>query len=239
MVKISDFLEKVFDFLFPPTCPLCGEGVSKDGDLCTICWPSFNWIDGQKCCKCGIPLAESDELMCGSCLADKCELNWIRSACVYDNASKCAILPFKHCGKIGYYKFLSNAMIWALRDVDVDIDVVMPVPLAWKRLYKRGYNQATLLAKPIAKVLNVKVDYDSVHRDYKMDMGHKTFSQRAKNIRGVFKVIKPENIRDKKILLIDDVMTSGSTFNELGRVLKKSGAKAVYGLSFCRVVRAI
>ena len=75
MVKISDFLEKVFDFLFPPTCPLCGEGVSKDGNLCTICWPSFNWIDGQKCCKCGIPLAESDELMCGSCLADKCGLD--------------------------------------------------------------------------------------------------------------------------------------------------------------------
>ena len=70
-------------------------------------------------------------------------------------------------------------------------------------------------------------------------MGHKKSAQRFENIRGVFTVIKPENIRGKRILLVDDVMTTGATFAELRRILIASGAIAVYGVSFCRVVRAI
>ena len=70
-------------------------------------------------------------------------------------------------------------------------------------------------------------------------MGHKTAAQRAENIRGVFKVIKPSKIRGKHILLVDDVMTSGATFSELRRVLMRAGAASVAGVSFCRVVRAL
>ena len=135
---------------------------------------------------------------------------------------------------------MANAMIWALRDIDTsDIDVVMPVPLAWRRLFHRGYNQATLLARPIARAMGVKMDFDSVRRKYRPDMGHKTAAQRAKNIRGVFKVVRPDKIRGKHILLVDDVMTSGATFSELYRVLMQAGAASVSGVSFCRVVRSI
>lgn len=177
--------------------------------------------------------------MCPVCAAGKCELDWIRAACVYDEASRSIMLPFKHSGRVQYARFMSHAMIWAMRDIDVDADIVMPVPLAYRRLIHRAYNQATLLARPIAHALNVPMDVDSVCRKYRNDMGHKNARERAANIRGVFRVIRPENIRGKKILLVDDVMTTGATFSELRRELILAGAAAVYGVSFCRVVRTI
>ncbi len=177
--------------------------------------------------------------MCPVCAAGKCELDLIRSACVYDDASRAAMLPFKHGGRIRNARFMSRAMIWALRDTNIAPDIVMPVPLAYRRLVHRAYNQATLLARPIARAYGVKMDLTTVCRKYRPDMGHKTARQRAENIHGVFSVINPDKIRGKNILLVDDVMTSGATFAELRRVLIRAGAASVYGVTFCRVVRAI
>ena len=203
----------------------------------------MNWIDNPKCVKCGYPFPADLDLggtpLCPACASGKCELDWIRSACVYDDASRSAMLPFKHGGRVQYARFMSRAMIWALRDIDVDADIVMPVPLANRRLFKRGYNQATLLARPIANAMGVRMDLDSVCRIHRPDMGHKNARERAENIHGVFSVVKPNNIRGKRILLVDDVMTTGATFSELRRVLMRAGASAVYGVTFCRVVRAI
>lgn len=234
---------KFLDFLFPPACPICKKSVSQHGMLCSDCWSGFNWISDPKCCKCGYPFPADLDLgttpMCPVCAAGDSELDWMRSACVYDDVSKNIMLPFKHAGALHYQKIMTRAMIGALRELDQNVDLVMPVPLAYRRLFKRGYNQATLLARPIAKYLGKKIDVSSVRRKYRPDMGHKNASQRAENIRGVFSVIHPERIRGKTILLVDDVMTTGATFSELKRVLKKSGAVAVYGITFCRVVRAI
>ena len=83
------------------------------------------------------------------------------------------------------------------------------------------------------------MDVDSVSRKYRQDMGHKSAKQRRENVRGVFRVKNKNNIYGKKILIVDDVMTSGATFYELNRVLRKAGASAVYAVSFCRVVHAI
>ena len=130
-------------------------------------------------------------------------------------------------------------MIWAMRDVTISPDVVLPVPLAYRRLFHRGYNQAVLLARPIARAFGVPLDLSSVHRAYRPDMGHKNAAQRAENIHGVFTVKNPDKIRGRRILLVDDVMTTGATFSELRRVLMAAGAVAVYGVVFCRTVRAI
>ena len=240
MVKL---FKSIVEFLFPPACPLCDTPVSTHGELCAVCWTSMNWIDNPKCVKCGYPFPADLDLggtpLCPTCASGNCELDWIRSACVYDDASRSAMLPFKHGGHVSYARFMSRAMIWALRDIDVDADVVMPVPLANRRLFKRSYNQATLLARPIAKVLGVGMDLDSVRRIHRPDMGHKNARQRMENIHGVFRVVNPGAICGKRILLVDDVMTTGATFFELRRVLMRAGASAVYGVTFCRVVRAI
>ena len=176
--------------------------------------------------------------MCPVCASGKNELDFIRAACIYDDMSRSVMLPFKHGGRIKFARFMSHAMIWALRDVDIKPDIIMPVPLANRRLFHRGYNQATLLAREISRVYGAPIDYDSVHRKYRQNMGHKTHAQRVQNIRGVFNVVHPDKIKGKKILLVDDVLTSGATFDELARILRRAGASAVYGVVFCRVVRA-
>ena len=178
-------------------------------------------------------------MMCPTCAAGKSELDLVRSACVYDDASRAVMLPYKHGGRTQYSRFMSRAMMWALRDVDIKPDIVMPVPLARRRLFQRGYNQATLLARPIARAFGVDMDLDSVSRIYRENMGHKTGAQRAQNVHNVFTVRCPDKIRGKKILLVDDVMTTGATFNELNRVLTAAGATAVYGVTFCRVAHTV
>lgn len=240
-----DFLStmKFLDFLFPPSCPICNNAVSEHGTLCGDCWRNFNWIGDPKCCRCGYPFPANLDLgpapLCPTCAASQNELDWMRSACVYDDFSRGVMLPFKHASRLGYQKIMSRAMITALHELTDKIDVVLPVPLAYQRLWTRGYNQSTLLATPIAKHFKCPLDVSSVSRKYRPDMGHKNAKQRSENIHGVFTVIRPEQINGKTILLVDDVMTTGSTFAELHRVLKRAGAKAVYGVVFCRVVRAI
>jgi ComF family protein len=224
----------------PPLCPYCDGLVAAHGQLCAACWNKFNWIGDPKCDICGYPFPANihgdKKLMCPVCAAGKNELDWLRSACVYDDVSKNIMLPFKHAGRLQYKTLMARAMISALRG-HPEFDVVMPVPLANRRLWKRGYNQAAILAKIIARDFQRPVDYDSVRRAHRPDMGHKNAAARAANIRGVFTVAG--NVRGLRILLVDDVMTTGATFSELRRVLKRAGAAAVYGVSFCRVVRAI
>lgn len=240
MVKLFN---QILNFIYPPICPICGEIVETHGNLCSMCWNKFNWISNPKCFKCGYPFPADLDLgnrpLCPHCASGECELDFVRSACVYDDVSKNIMLPFKHASQLKYQTLMSRAMINCLRDLNLDVDVVLPVPLAYKRLFKRGYNQATLLARPIAKYFNANLDVDSVVRKYRPDMGHKTYKQRHENIRGVFQIKNAANLRDKKVLLVDDVMTSGATFYELNRVLRKAGVSAVYAVSFCRVVHAI
>ena len=236
-------LKSFVEFLFPAACPLCDAPVSTHGELCGDCWCAFAWIDGAKCSVCGYPFSSELDLgaspMCAVCAAGNNEMDLIRSASVYDDASRAAMLPFKHGGRIAYSRFMSRAMIWSLRDVDADFDVVMPVPLARRRLIHRTYNQATLLGHQIARAAGKPLDVDSVRRRHRPDMGRMNAHQRKENIRGVFTVVNPDKIRDKKILLVDDVFTSGATLNELHRVLIRAGARSVCGVTFARVVKTV
>lgn len=233
----------IVDFLFPPSCPLCAAAVSNHGELCADCWAAFNWIAEPKCARCGYPFPANLDLgphpLCPKCASGECKLDLVRSACAYDDASRAAMLPFKHGGRTQYARFMARGCIWALRDANIHPDIVMPVPLAYLRLCHRTYNQATLLARPIACAYGAPMDLTSVRRAHRPSMGHKNARQRAENIHGVFRVVRPDKIRGKNILLVDDVMTTGATFNELRDVLIRAGAAAVYAVSFCRVVRAI
>ncbi|MCL2017155.1 MAG: ComF family protein [Alphaproteobacteria bacterium] len=215
-----------------------------DGVLCAECWSKFNWISDPKCYICGYPFPADLDLgrkpLCPTCAAGKIVVDRMRAACVYDDASRGVMLPFKHAGILKYKKLMGRAMLNTLCDFDdCVIDMVLPVPLSYQRLWKRGYNQAALLARPVARHLNIPIDFNSVRRKHRADMGHKNASARRKNINGVFSVACSENIKGKSILLVDDVMTTGATLAELRRVLKRAGAKAVYSVVFCRVVKAI
>ena len=231
----------VVNFLFPPLCPVCSVRIETHGELCADCFGTFEWIDDPKCERCGYPMPSDASVarQCPACASGASKLEWLRSACVYDDASRGVLLPFKYGGRVAHANFMSRAMIWAMRDVVADFDLIMPVPLARRRLVFRSYNQATLLARPIARAAGVALDVDSVRRRHRRDMGHLTPRQRRENIRGVFNVVYPERVRGRKILLVDDVFTSGATMDEMRRVLMRSGAAAVYGVTFARVVRTV
>lgn len=235
----AGMLRKFLDFIFPPACPVCGGSVTTHGEFCADCWSNYAWIDDARCGKCGIPLPVevNKSTLCPNCITNKKGPDLIRSACVYDDVSRTIMLPFKHGGKIRFGYAMARAMIWALRDTDIKPDIVMPVPLSYWRLWYRGYNQAAVLARPIAHLYGAKLDVSSVHRKHRPDMGHKTARGRRENIRGVFTVVRPDKICGKCILLVDDVMTSGATFNELTRVLRRAGAREVYAVTFCRAGR--
>ena len=149
------------------------------------------------------------------------------------------MLKFKHGGHLEFKNLMTRAMIQTLRDLPDRNVMILPVPLATRRLFHRGYNQAGLLARGIAKHLDAKIDYDSVRRAHRKDMGHMNAKERAKNISGVFTITKPKRIRGRRILLVDDVFTTGATFNELTKVLKRAGAIWVGGITFCRTMKAI
>jgi ComF family protein len=238
-------LKKFLDFLFPPTCPICGESVSEHGQICAACWNRFDWISDPKCAKCGYPfpanLDHADKMLCPNCATKKKKLDWMRGACVYDGASRNIMLPFKHGGRLEFRDPMSRAMIAMLGEIPPAGSgaTIMPVPLAGRRLWRRGYNQAALLARPIAKRLGAEIDYDSIGRKHRPDMGRKNARMRAENIRGAFIIRRPDKIKGRAILLVDDVFTTGATFNELAKVLKRAGAAWVGGITFCRVVRAI
>lgn len=236
-------LNKILNFFFPPRCAVCGVPVAEHGQICAECWNRFDWIGDPKCVKCGYPFPADIErgknLLCPDCVGNKNKLDWMRSAAAYDDASRAVMLPFKHGGRLEYREMMARAMILMLRELPAGDIVVMPVPLATRRLWKRGYNQAALLARPIAKRLNAETDYDSVRRKFRPDMGHKGVKSRKRNIAGVFRVRRPDLVRGRRILLVDDVHTTGATFEELAKVLKKAGAKWVGGITFCRTIRAI
>ena len=238
---ISRLGKNIIEFLFPPSCPICSARIETHGELCADCFGAFEWIDDTKCERCGypMPVGTCASRQCPACVVGESKLEWLRCACVYDDMSRSVLLPLKYAGRVGYAKFMSRAMIWAMRDVSADFDLVMPVPLARRRLTFRSYNQATLLARPIARAAGVTLDVDSVRRRHRRDMGHMTQRQRRENIRGVFSVVRPENIRGRKILLVDDVFTTGATMDEMRRVLMRAGAAAVYGVAFSRVVRTV
>jgi ComF family protein len=233
---------KIIDFIFPPACPVCGARVIDDGQLCAECWGHFHWISAPLCKTCGYPfpanIDRDADLMCPTCAAGGAEVDWMRAACVYDDVSKNIMLPFKHAAKTFYSKSMSRAMISALRDAP-EFDVILPVPLARRRLFKRGYNQAGILARAIAGHFDRPIDYNSFSRKHRPSMGKMSKSQRQENIRGALKIVAPDAFRGKRVLLVDDVFTHGVTFSEMNRLLKKAGAVAVYGIVFCRVVRAI
>ena len=238
--RFKILFDKLINFIFPATCPICKDNVLSNNDLCPDCWNKINWISSPKCYKCGYPfpanLDREKFMLCPDCIKNKSNLDMIRSSCEYDSFSREIILAFKYSNTFRYNKLISGSMIRNLKDIDDKIDLIVPMPLSYLRLIKRGYNQATLIAKPIAKHLGVKIDINSIKRKYKESTKGKNFKERKENVKNVFKVVNKNKIEGKSILIVDDVMTSKSSLEELAKTLKKAGANKIFAVTFARTV---
>ena len=240
---MKPFFKKLINFILPPRCINCGKIVSEDSSLCVECFNKIRFISKPYCKICGIPFESTEDLtqnVCGSCLSKKrryFELE--RSSFIYDDNSKNILLSLKFLDKTSYAPTVAKFMVQAGTDIfKENPDLIIPVPLHYMRLIKRKYNQSALLANEISKLTGIKTDLFSLKRHKNTTPQVKfTGKERIKNVHGAFVVKKSENIKGKSIVLIDDVMTTGSTLKECAIALKKVGAKKIYALTAARTLK--
>lgn len=210
-------------------CSLCGE-TAQDIGLCEACRESLPRLHGPLCAQCAHPL--STGTICGRCLANPPSYDRVQAACRYDYPIAALIQDFKFGGRLQHARTLS-ALLSA--EPCVSADLVIPMPLSPARLRARGFNQALALAAPLARATGSVVDAALCirHRDT-VPQSKLPWQARRGNIRGAFTVTR--DIPSLRVLVVDDVLTTGATLNELARVLKKAGAAEVVGCVIARTV---
>jgi ComF family protein len=233
---------RIADGLLPPRCFSCGEYVEAQGDLCGGCWSALNFIAAPYCACCGLPFIyseASDNALCGACLKHQPGYDMARAALHYDEGSKGLILALKYRDKTDGAKSFGRMMLRAAAQMIGETDLILPVPLHRMRLWRRRYNQAGLLAEEIGQRSGKAVDFLTlIRKKATPSQGSLTRRQRFSNMRGAFGVDGPRRarVRDKRVLLVDDVMTTGATVSECARTLKQAGAAFVGIVILARVV---
>jgi len=232
---------RLLDSVLPPLCLGCNEIVAEPGALCATCWPAFSFIAAPMCARCGVPFAEDigENAQCGACLRRPPRYLRARSALVYDDRSRRLVLPFKHGDRTDMAKSCGLWMARAGRELLQDADMLIPVPLHWRRAWHRRYNQSGALARVIEHASGVKLRGELLQRvrPTEQQVGLSR-PQRASNVQGAFKVPadrQPE-IAGRRVILIDDVLTSGATADACARALLRAKAVQVDVLVFARVV---
>lgn len=239
MQAIHSLFSKTIDFLIPLRCIKCGNILSEKEGLCTSCWPTISFISKPYCNSCGRPFDfEIDEgSLCGPCSHTPPLFKTARSVFTYTPESKELVLKFKHTDNLQaaplFGKWLSGVM------QDLDNPLCIPIPLHWTRLFLRTYNQAALLAQQVAQIKQLTYVPDLLIRHRRTpSQGRFSKEERIKNVRNAFSVPKKHHalLKQRNVLLIDDVFTTGATLNACAKTLLKSGAKEVHALTLSRVV---
>lgn len=240
-------ISSLLSFLYPPKCVLCAEPLTQESELCTDCFSRLHFMRGRICDACGYPLTEEPYTfehrpLCASCV-QKPPLYCLRSSLVYDDISKQLILKFKHSDALHLTPILSLMLYQGAMHALDDIDVLIPVPLSRKRLWRRRYNQSTHLAMGMAHLYHrytkrhIPVRTQILIRTrHTPSQGSKSFDQRRSNVQGVFHIKNPHIFEGKRVALVDDVYTSGATMDACARVLKSCGVKSIYAFTLARVL---
>lgn len=228
----------IVDFALPSRCPACGEIVDGDDRFCLGCWAQLEHLD-QGCRQCGDPaiaLADSESL-CGACLSEPPAYDTMRAAVRYGDVARMIALRLKYSGRVGLARTVAAAMRRHMAGLDDALFV--PVPLHRSRMWRRGYNQAALIARALAGGNRERLAPGALNRTratpYLRAMSKR---ERAKTVRGAFAVAHDmrEAVRGRRVILVDDVYTSGATVKACAKALKRGGARDVHVRCWARVV---
>lgn len=236
-------LEGIADAFFPPRCLLCDAVLHEKGPVpvCPCCRSQLATIQPPLCVSCGIPFdaRNGEDHLCGECILNPKAFSRARALGRYEDALLSAIHTFKYRGRPDLGRALGQVLAAQVSHV-LDFStytLIMPVPLHTRRLRERTFNQARVLAGAIARRYAVPLDYLSLKRHVytkpQITLGKK---DRRANVAGAFRVVRPEKVAGQRILLVDDVYTTGSTLDECARILMKSGAGGVDVLTLARAV---
>ncbi|MBQ8651190.1 MAG: ComF family protein [Alphaproteobacteria bacterium] len=219
--------EKKLNWLFSPKCIVCGKNSEENSVFCNSCFSKITFIDYPICNICGKMLENdfSNDPICKICSEHKRYFDISRSFLLYDDASKNIVMKIKTQSDSHVANSCVNLFLNKNKFFLQDIDCITPVPSHWTRIFKRGYNPSTIIASEISKKTNIplKKYLKRIKRtDYQKN---KTIEERNRNVDSAFQA--QDTVRNKSILLVDDVFTTGSTLNECAKTLKRKGANKV------------
>lgn len=231
---LRDIWSGVLDLVYPPFCLVCKEpGASY---LCAKCVEGIILVEPPWCRKCGIP-CEPDHYYCDQCREREFDFDFACSAGVFDGSLRDAIHALKFGGHIMMAQPLGELMVRHFPQTHLanNVDLAVPVPIHRSRLLHRGFNQSTELAKVLCKRVSLRLETEALVKTRKTrDQVDLPEDQRFANLEGSFSVIRPHAVAGMRVLLIDDVMTTGATLNEAARTLRSAGASAVFGYTLSR-----
>jgi ComF family protein len=234
------------DVLLPPRCLMCEATVEAQNQLCGACWSRIRYVTEPMCACCGLPfsfdtgLEPGGPVLCGDCLREPPRFRKARAVMVYDDGSREAVLAFKHGDRTDAAPAYGMWLARAGAELLAEADCLVPVPLHPARLFHRRYNQSALLAHALGRVSGLLVVSDALRRTRNTpSQGTRSRVARLSNVRGAFamRASRERHVRDKRVVLVDDVLTTGSTVEACAAILLRAGAVHVDVLTLARVVR--
>ena len=233
----------VLHLIYPPQCLTCGALVTSDFGLCGACWRDTPFISGLVCDLCGVPLPGEDSGQpehCDDCLTIARPWSRGRAAMLYKDKARAMVLAFKHGDRLDLTAPVAGWMLRAARPILEPGMLVVPIPLHWRRLFKRRYNQSALLSQAIARAAGLDHCPDLLvrHRPTGTQDG-KSRDARFGNMADAL-ALHPRRaalVEGRHVLLIDDVMTSGATFAAAAEACVAGGAGGVSVLAMARVAK--
>lgn len=239
--SVRAVLSGLVDVLLPRLCLACRERVDGDGGLCPSCWGQIDFIQAPVCERLGIPLPYSGDepMVSAAALADPPIYARARAAARYNGVMRDLIHALKYRDRQEGVPLFARWLDDAGRGLLAEADLLVPVPLYRWRLWRRRFNQAALLAGAVSKRTGVPVDYALLRRRKRTrSQVGLTSAQRRRNVAGAFSIETnhAEYLSGKRVVLIDDVITTGATVDACARTLKRAGAAQVDVLALARVV---
>jgi ComF family protein len=244
-------LKSLIDLIYPPRCPICQAFLQEqvaihgghDLPFCQACFEDFTEVKPPICSLCGRPFSEGVEQdrVCEDCIRRRPSYDVARAPYLYDGALMKAIHELKYAQRSHLADSLGSllasfAQTWI---GELKGSLIMPVPLHPRRLRSRGFNQSLLLARCVASETGSDLDFLSLRRRrFTKPQTELSSEERKKNVRRAFEVVKPEAVKKRTIVLVDDVATTGSTLNECAKALKRAGADSVLCLVLARTSTA-
>lgn len=239
----GDVLNGLGKVVFPPQCPGCSEILYPDtGQIfCSDCNEKIKFIKGSICSICGttFPDSPAENHLCGECLGKKPYFSHARAVFSYENIILNAIHQFKYKRDMSIGEIMSSLMADAFfPDIEfTDYSLIIPVPLHIKRLRERGFNQSLILANAIGKKRQIPVSFSLLkRRKFTLTQTGASRNERRQNIKDAFEVSDKSKIKEKNVIIVDDVYTTGSTANECAKTLIKAGAQKIAVLTLARVL---
>jgi len=226
----------ILDFALPPRCAGCGVVVQDVHSFCAECWGQIDFLGETGCGVCGLPLEATEATTCGICLAKPPRIARTRAAVAYGDLTRGLAIRLKSGRKVAVARTMARYMGPLV--ANGGDPVLIPVPLHRSRLWMRGFNQSALVARELSRRLELRTEPLALKR-VKRTPALRGMSpmQRRKTVSGAFMVRDKAAVEGKTVILIDDVLTTGSTAEACARTLQRAGAARVELITWARVVR--